>query len=139
MVQLRTAVGVALAALVMGVVVESPGDRPVAPTRVAAFVARRSRPRTRPRPASYGDGPDWDGKPPPGVQPLAMDLFKSKDFYKDRGQCSTRVTGDATARDRSPTCAAAAQAPARPIRASARTRCVCTVGNCAKDWRAKTS
>ena len=34
---------------------------------------------------SFGDGPDWDGKAPPGIEPLALDLFKSKDFYKDRG------------------------------------------------------
>jgi hypothetical protein len=33
---------------------------------------------------SFGDGPDWDAKPPSGIEPLALDLFKSKDFYKDR-------------------------------------------------------
>ena len=33
---------------------------------------------------SYGEGPQWDGRPPDGVQPLPIDLFTSKDFYKDR-------------------------------------------------------
>jgi len=85
MVQLRTAVGVALTALVVGVVIESPATGQLHPPAVAGL-------RGAPFPAgnpppdlpSYGDGPEWDGKPPPGIAPLAMDLFKSKDFYKDR-------------------------------------------------------
>src|SRR6516225_8186274 len=33
---------------------------------------------------SYGEGSQWDGKPPDGIQPLPLDMFTSRDFYKDR-------------------------------------------------------
>ncbi len=33
---------------------------------------------------SFGDGPARECKPPDGVQPLPIDMFTSKDFYKDR-------------------------------------------------------
>lgn len=33
---------------------------------------------------SYGEGPEWDGRPPPGMGALEVDLFTSKDFYQDR-------------------------------------------------------
>ncbi len=85
MVQSRTVVGVGLTALVMGVVLELPATGQLHPPAVAGLRGAPF-PAQNPPPdlASYGDGPEWDGKPPPGIQPLAMDLFKSKDFYKDR-------------------------------------------------------
>src|SRR5262245_4662675 len=33
---------------------------------------------------SFGEGPAWDGKAPDGIQPLPLDMFTSKDFYKDK-------------------------------------------------------
>jgi hypothetical protein len=48
--------------------------------RGAPFPSMNPPPEVR----SYGEGPQWDGRPPEGVQPLAIDLFTSKDFYGDR-------------------------------------------------------
>ena len=48
--------------------------------RGAPFPSMNPPPEVR----SYGEGPEWNGKPPDGVQPLAVDMFTSKDFYKDR-------------------------------------------------------
>src|SRR5580765_1617025 len=33
---------------------------------------------------SFGEGPAFDSKAPDGVQPLPLDMFTSKDFYKDK-------------------------------------------------------
>ena len=33
---------------------------------------------------SHGEGPEWDGQPPDGLQPLPVDVFTTTDFYKDR-------------------------------------------------------
>ncbi len=85
MVQLRTFVGLVLTALVMAASLELPARGQLHPPTVAGLRGIPF-PGENPPPdlPSFGEGPDWDGKPPPGIQPLAMDLFKSKDFYKDR-------------------------------------------------------
>jgi hypothetical protein len=33
---------------------------------------------------SFGQGPEWDDRPPDGVQPLPRDVFTTTDFYQDR-------------------------------------------------------
>ncbi len=33
---------------------------------------------------SHGEGPEWNARPPDGVEPLPLDVFTSTDFYRDR-------------------------------------------------------
>ena len=72
MVQLHTAVGVAFTALAIGVLIESPATGQLHPPVVAGLRGAPF-PAQNPPPdlPSYGDGPEWDGKPPPGVAPLS--------------------------------------------------------------------
>src|SRR5262245_39255030 len=48
--------------------------------RGAPFLSMNPPPDVR----SFGEGPAWDGKAPDGIQPLPLDMFTSKDFYKDK-------------------------------------------------------
>lgn len=44
--------------------------------RGAPFAAVHPGPDVR----SFGEGPEWDARPPPGIEPLAVDLFTSTAF-----------------------------------------------------------
>ena len=81
----RTAVGVSalsLALMAVGAEVAFAQLQPpqVRGLRGAPFPSMNPPPDVR----SQGEGPTWDGKPPEGIQPLPLDMFTSKDFYKDK-------------------------------------------------------
>ena len=88
---LRSTVGVAVLSLVF---VAGGASGALAQLRPPAVPGLRGAPfpsmNPPPEVRSHGEGPQWDGRPPDGVQPLTVDMFTSKDFYKDRALWTDR-------------------------------------------------
>src|SRR5438093_10897385 len=109
----HTTIGVTVLSLVMIAGAASVASAQLQPPefrglRGAPFPSMNPPPDVR----SYGEGPAWNGKPPDGVQPLAVDMFTTKDFYKNREQWKDRGTGAATHRNKLPICVVGAPAQA---------------------------
>ena len=91
------------------------GDQGVAGCAISRDESAARRAQFRGRTAVGRQGPD-------GVQPLAIDVFTSKDFTKTARSGWTCAIGAATLRDKSLTCAAAGPAPAPTTPGSAAIR-----------------
>ena len=84
---------------------------------------------------SYGQGPEWDAKPPPGVQPLPIDSLRARISTRIGSTGPIRAIGAAIARGRSPTCAAAAPGSSTSDpRIGKNPPVTARWGDCSKDW-----